>query len=490
MRTLYRNALLLTLSTAAISAALAGVPAQSVHAAGTALDWKPCAQPDGPAGQECAELSVPLDYREPDGKQVKLAVSRVRSDRPEARRGTLIVIPGGPGSPAVPRLTAKGKKLQGELKGAYDLVALDPRGLGGSDKAGCGLADEDREMVNLRPWPGRNGDISENVARGRRIADACARDGGPLVRSMSTANEVRDIERFRQALGEEKLSAFATSYGTYVAAQFAQKFPERTDRFVLDSNGDPDPSRVARGWAANMSRAMEDRFPDFARWAADPARGELRLARRAEDVRPMFLALADRLDRHPRPTTTPGKPLTGNRLRQALQQTLSGNDFTPLATLIKAKKPALPPHLAQPLPDEEVAVTIGTICNDVRWPGSVRAYARDVAADRARYPLTAGMPVGPFPCAFWKNAPADEPARVTADGPSNILMIQNLRDPSTPYFGALKMREALGQRARLVTVDRGGHGVYLGNGNACGDAAVTGYLVTGKRPAADAYCAG
>ncbi|GAA0405172.1 alpha/beta hydrolase [Streptomyces luteireticuli] len=501
MKTQRRNALLLTVSTAAVAAGLAGVPTTQAQAA-TTLKWRPCVQEKGPSGQECAELTVPVDYRQPDGERTTLAVSRIRSERPEARRGTLLVVPGGPGGSGVQRLTDKGKALAKELKGAYDLVALDPRGVRGSARAGCGLAPEDRDLVNLRPWPGRNGDISGNVARARRIADACSRNGGPLVGSMTTANEVQDIEQFRQALGEEKISAWGVSYGTYVAAQYAQKYQEHTDRVVLDSSGDPDPSRVARGWAANMSQAMEDRFPDFARWAAAPEQKELRLAQRPEDVRPMFLALAERLDRQPKPTAEqdpdgrrkPGKVrLDGNRLRQALQQTLYGNDFTPLAELIRdardpRRTPVLPPYLARPLPDEDAAVTVATICNDVRWPRSVRSYARDVAADRARYPLTAGMPVGVFPCAFWKNDAAGKPVRLTPDGPSNVLMIQNLRDPSTPYFGALKMREALGQRARLVTVDGGGHGVYLGNGNACGDRAVTGYLVDGKRPDADAYC--
>ncbi|WP_344960838.1 alpha/beta hydrolase, partial [Streptomyces thioluteus] len=195
-----------------------------------------------------------------------------------------------------------------------------------------------------------------------------------------------------------------------------------------------------------------------------------------------------------KPVLVPGPPLTGNRLRQALQQTLYGNEFEGFAELVRAARdprrtPVLPPFLAHPAPDEDAAVTVATICNDVRWPRSVRSYARDVAADRARYPLTAGMPVGITPCAFWKNDAAEKPVRLTSEGPSDILMIQNLRDPSTPYFGALKMREALGQRARLVTVDRGGHGVYLGNGNACGDRAVTAYLTTGKRPSGDAYCA-
>ncbi|WP_308303787.1 alpha/beta hydrolase [Streptomyces sp. CB02959] len=253
---------------------------------------------------------------------------------------------------------------------------------------------------------------------------------------------------------------------------------------------------MGRGWLANTAVGADDRFPDFARWAADPARARdgLRLAQLPSEVRPKVLTLADRLDRAPRPTTTPNKPLTGNLLRQAVQQALTGDaNFPWLARLIKAAEvshttPALPPGYGTPMPDRDAAVFMATQCNDVRWPHDVRGYAHDVAADRVRHPLTAGQPVNITPCAFWHSEPADKPVHITPDGPSNILMIQNLRDPTTPCFGARHMRAALDRRARLVTVDHGGHGVYLANGNACGDRAVTEFLTTGHRPATDRRC--
>ncbi|MGG2462020.1 alpha/beta hydrolase [Streptomyces sp. RGM 3693] len=491
------------LAAATVSVAASGARAadgdRNGAAAAPRLAWRACERTGGPAGQECAELPVPLDYRDPTGPQVALAVTRVRSDRPAARRGTLLVLPGGPGGSGVSRLAQRGVALQRQMAGAYDLVSLDPRGVGGSTKAGCGLDAADRELVTLRSWPAADGGIAENVARSRRIAEACARNGGALVRSMSTANEVRDIDRLRQALGEEKLSAWSVSYGTYVAAVYAQTHPGRTDRWVLDSTGDPDPERVERGWLANMARAADDRFPDFAAWAADPARTAdgLRLARRAADVRPLFFALAAELDRRPKPSNVPGAPLTGDRLRQAMQTALYGDEsaFAGLAGLIKAAQdpaatPRLPADAAGPLPDADAAVWAATICNDVDWPRDPDAYRRAVAADRVRHPLTAGMPVNVTPCAFWPDRPADKPVRITDRGPANVLMVQNLRDPSTPYFGAEKMRAALGERARMVTVDRGGHGVYLAHGNACGDRTVTAFLRDGERPRQDVYCAG
>ncbi|MGW6706717.1 alpha/beta hydrolase [Streptomyces sp. NPDC054956] len=504
MTTYRRKAALLALCATTVGATLAGTATTAASAATASapaapqvLAWTDCTHTGHLPGQQCAKLSVPLDYAHPDGPQVSLAVSRLPSTRPAARRGALMVIPGGPGGSGVQRLSQKGAALAGQMAGAYDLVALDPRGVGGSVTARCGTDAADRHLVTLRSWAGPDGGIEENTARSRRVAEACAANGGPELRSFTTANQARDIDRFREALGERKLSAWGVSYGAYVGAVYAQKFPQRTDRVVLDSSGDPDPERLARGWLANMAQGADDRFPDFAAWAADPAREAegLRLAEHPDGVRPLFLDLAARLDREPRPSDVPGVPLTGNVLRQALQNALYGDAFFPaLARLVRSAQdpaavPALPRELSGPLPDSDASLMVGVICNDVAWPKDPAGYASAVAEDRIAHPLTAGMPVNITPCAFWKDAPAERPTRITAEGPSNVLMVQNLRDPATPYSGALKMRAALGSRARLLSVDHGGHGVYLGNGNACADRTVTTYLTTGRRPARDTTCA-
>ncbi|MEU3404511.1 alpha/beta hydrolase [Streptomyces sp. NPDC006670] len=502
MTTHRTHALLLALATATALTAAAAPAASAAPAAAAGpraprLDWHPCAKPGGPAAQECADLPVPLDYADPSGPQISVAVSRVRSDRPAARRGTLVVIPGGPGGSGVQRLTQKAAALQKELGGTYDLVAFDPRGVGGSTTAHCGIAPEDRYLTTLRSWPGPDGGVSGNLDRSRRVAEACAANGGPVLRSLTTANEVRDMDRLREALGERKLSAWGVSYGTYVGAVYAQTYPGRTDRWVLDSSGDPDPARVARGWLANMGRGADDRFPDFAAWAAHPDRDHegLRLAGRPEEVEPLVLSLAEALDRDPRPSTTEGVPLTGNGLRQALQNALySDSAFPGLARLLLSLRdpratPVLPPELAQPLRDQDAAQTVAVICNDVTWPlPSAADQQRAVDEDRTRHPLTAGMPVNVTPCSFWKTPPTTPPTRITDHGPSNVLMVQSRRDPATPHSASLRMRRALGDRAVMVTVGQGGHGMYLGNGNACGDRAVTRFLTTGARPARDTDC--
>ncbi|MBB5082000.1 alpha/beta hydrolase [Nonomuraea endophytica] len=485
-----RNLVTLTSAAAVLAASLA-LPAQAATAA---PQWAAC-----PAGkgvdprQECATLKVPMDYSDPGGPMISLAISRIRTAQPGTRRGVLLIIPGGPGSPGLNRPSVQVAKLPQAVLDRFDVVGFDPRGVGQSSPVSCGLEPRDLDLTRLKPYPDADGGIAANAAWSRRIAEACARNGGPLIRHISTRNEARDIDAIRRALGEKKLSYWGVSYGTYAGAVYATMFPERTDRVILDSNDDPDPRKVARQWLANYAVGVEDRFPDFAAWAA--ARdGDYGLGADAGAVRRIFLELAARLDREPLTWKGANPPLlTGNLLRETMLNVLySDAGFPVLAGLMKAARTGaeLPPANTPPeAAMQNTAAHAGaTMCNDVEWPDSISRHERQVKRNREEFPLTAGMPVNLGPCAYWPYKPAERPVKVGSRGPANVMLIQNLRDPSTPYSGALKMREAFGQRARMVSVDSGGHGVYLANGNACGDRAVTGFLTGGHLPRHDQSC--
>ncbi|NUS84016.1 MAG: alpha/beta fold hydrolase [Streptomyces sp.] len=487
-------------TTASLLASTAAADAATTRSA-PPLNWGACEGTGLDPSQECATLKVPLDYRDLGGEEISLAVSRVSSAKPGARRGTLLLIPGGPGDPGLDRPSTLGGKLPQSVRDAYDLVSFDPRGVGRSTPVSCGLTHDDLALTRSRPWPAPDGSITGNVATGRRIADTCARNGDPVLKSISTINEARDIDRIRQALGEKKLSAWGVSYGTYAGAVYAQMFPERTDRWVLDSNDDPDPTRVGRGWLANYAVGVEDTFPAFAAYASRP--GAHRLADTPDGVRRLFLTLAARLDARPIPWEGANPPeLNGNVLRQQLLNTLyapsryadlPGSDYAALAELIRAARDGEdlpePPTVPDEAMQNALASGAAALCNDVSWPKSLPPYAREVAASRKSHPLTAGMPVNVMLCAFWPDEPRDKPVRITSDGPSNVLLVQNRRDPATPYSGALKLRRALGERARMVTADETGHGAYVTNGNACSDRYVTDFLVSGQRPERDTFCA-
>lgn len=457
------------------------------------LDWTKCTASGLDPRQQCATVGVPMDYSDPDSPEIRIAVSRIPSEKPSTRRGALLLVPGGPGGDSLSDPSGEGQKLPQEVRDAYDLIGFAPRGMAPSTAVDCGLDPADLGMTRLLPWPAPDGSVAENMATARRTAEACARNGGELIRHISTANEARDLDRVRAALGERKISAWGVSYGTYVGAVYSQLFPHRTDRIVLDSNDDPDPTRVTRGWLAAFEVGVEDNFPEFAKWASRPGNPH-RLARTPAEVRSGFLRLAARLDRRPLPWPGVNPPhLDGNTLRQTMLTSLyDPDDYPNLAkTILAARKGTVPP--APQSPPESVlqniaAVAVGTICNDVDWPESAAEYQKDVDESRVKYPLTAGMPRGPMVCAALSYEPGEPAVRITGRGPSNILLVQNERDVATPLAGARKLRQALGDRAVMVTVNSTGHDSYLDNGNACGDRIVSRFLATGKRPGTDVYC--
>jgi pimeloyl-ACP methyl ester carboxylesterase len=458
------------------------VPAGQVWAAPM---WGECQAGPTPLDprQQCATIQVPLDYTDPTGPTIPLAISRIRTAQPDKRRGDLFLIPGGPGNSGLTGPTADAARLPTAVLDEYDLIGFDPRGVGASSPVTCDLPPAEQ---NPYQWPAPNGDITGNVAIATATAQDCARNGGPVLRTISSANEARDIDTIRAALGERTISYWAVSYGTYVGAVYANLFPRHTDRVLLDSSNDPNPAAVERGWLANIAIGAELRFPDFANWASQPGNPD-RIAATPAGVRTDFLTLAATLDSHPLPG------LDGNGLRQFMYQSLYANSsFPALAQLMLAAQAGGPIPAPQAPPQSVLqntaAVAMATICDDVRFPGSVADYARAVAVNRAEYPLTAGMPANITPCSFWSYPPTTTPVAITGNGPSNILMVQNLHDPATPYPAARRMLADFGGRASMITNNAGGHEAYLANGTACGDNLVTRFLVTGQRPANGAYC--
>ncbi|NUQ98939.1 MAG: alpha/beta fold hydrolase [Streptomyces sp.] len=487
----------ITKSAALIAAAsgivFGAVTPLSASAAEEPLKWTRCAGSGLDPRQQCATLEVPMDYAHPGGRTIDIAVSRIPAEKPSARRGALLLIAGGPGGTSLDDPSGKGQKLPQDVRDTYDLIGFAPRGNAPSTSVSCGLDHGDLALSKLRPWPAPDGSVTENMRTARRVAAACATNGGELMRHITTKDNARDIDRIRAALGEPRLSAWGVSYGTYVGAAYSEMFPQRTDRIVLDSNDNPDPIRAERALLAAYEVGVEDSFPEFAKWASAPG-NPYRLADTAAEVRPLFLRLAARLDREPLPW--PGanpEELNGNVLRQTMLDSLDDPDHFPiLAKLIAAaRKGTVPPAPATP-PDAVmqnlVAVGAATVCNDAAWPRDAATYQKDVDAGRAEYPLTAGMPKSAMVCAAWPWQPKETPVRVTGRGPSNVLLVQNRRDVETPLSGALKLREALGRRAVMVTVNSTGHQSYLANGNACGDETVSRFLATGERPRQDVYC--
>ncbi|WP_419992374.1 alpha/beta hydrolase [Streptomyces boninensis] len=480
-----RKALSLALAVTAVAAtAVTGLQAGTPDTAAAAPDslrWAPCPQKgDGPR-LECATLDVPLDYREPEGRKLEIAVSRLPSKDPAKRRGVLFTNPGGPGIPGLgyPAVLG-GAGLPKDVLDSYDVIGFDQRGVGRSAPVTCDMTPAQQKRGNLPPYAKSAADVAREAKHARTLARQCATSSTAwMLPHLTTANTARDMDRIRAALGEPKLSYLGHSYGTYLGAAYATMFPGRGDRMVLDSSLGPGGYDFAA--FRLLARGMADRFPDFAAYVA--ARPRYGLGTTPQQVTAKYFDLAERLD------AKPVGGINGTIFRGMTLDSLFSEDLMPKLAKdwqsLDEGRPTAPP--ATPA-ENFLAARFHVLCADAHWPTRIRDYQRTAAADRLRYPMLGGSTGSIGPCAYWPDKGIEPPLHISDRGPSNVLMLQNERDPGTPLSGAKRLRQALGDRARLVTADQGGHGVYPFGKNTCANNAATTYLTTGHRPPEDRAC--
>jgi hypothetical protein len=161
-------------------------------------------------------------------------------------------------------------------------------------------------------------------------------------------------------------------------------------------------------------------------------------------------------------------------------QLLAGAQGAPDGTRLAAAVPA----------DNQPSVQVAIHCNDDPWPRDIATYRRNVALDRRLFPGTAGFPANIWACAFWPHEQIEPAIRVRGNGARTVLIVQNLRDPATPWIGALGMQRALGSDAVLLSVDQGGHTAYLTTASACANETTTAFLVRGVLPSGPRICPG
>lgn len=363
---------------------------------------------------------------------------------------------------------------------SYDVIGMDPRGVGRSSPVTCDMTPEQLARGNIGPYAHGAADVARAAKHARTIAEQCATSRTSWMRPyVTTANAARDMDRIRATLGEPRLSYLGGSYGSYLGAAYTTMFPDRSDRIVLDSNLGPGGYDVTA--TRMLARGMEDRFPDFAAFAA--ARPEYGLGTTPEQVKATFFDLAERLEE------TPVQGFDGTKFRGITFDYLYDDALMPvLAETWQALDTGRTPPPIPQVTENFMAARWHVVCGDSRWPQTAREYRRNIVADRLRFPMLGGATANIGPCAFWPDERAEPPVRIGGGGPSNVLMVQNERDPGTPLAGARRLRWALGERATMVTADQGGHGVYPFGRNTCAKHAVTAFLTTGQRPARDLAC--
>jgi pimeloyl-ACP methyl ester carboxylesterase len=462
------------------------------------LAWSDCGD-----GLQCAALTVPLNYADPGGRNIQLALIRAPATDPAHRIGALVTNPGGPGGSGVDFIReglaaepGQPAVFDSDMRSRFDIVGFDPRGVGGSAPIKC-LNDAGMDRFTaLDPAPTTPAGITTLVTADKAYAAACQRNSGELLGAVGTPNAARDMDVLRAALGEPKLDYLGFSYGTYLGAVYAGLFPDRVGRLVLDGPLPPELStkeldlQQSAGFQTELNRFLAD-------CAAQP---NCPLGRDPASAAANLNAFVAGADRQPIPTGT------GRRLDGALAQTgvlaelYDSPDSWP--TLREALTDAMAGHGRQLLSmaDEyngrhsdghyDNTNEANAAINCLDHPTAVRSVA-DVQAELPAYRKASDFTGAAdawdeLTCAFWPVPAQSQPAPVHYSGQPPILVVGNTDDPATPYPGAKDMANQLGS-AVLLTYQGDGHTAY-GRGNTCIDDTVDSYFTTGTPPPPNTTC--
>lgn len=489
-----KRLLICGLTAAALSTAFIPIANGAGQAAGQSrqrpsIDWAPCAT--APTAQ-CGTLKVPLDWSDPGGKQISLAVARRPADDSARRVGTLFFNPGGPGDGAVDDVAEQADTLfSPELRARFDIVGMDPRGVGNSTPARCGvpIVTPDDTL-----FPRTEKQFDAILRHNRAVGLSCLRETGPLLGHLDTISVARDHEALRIALREDKVSWLGLSYGTQLGANYAHLFPRRTRAMVLDAALE---HSLAEGkQVADEIMAVEASFERFADWCDTAPECALR----GQDVRVVFDRLVAEADRNPIPVDGALRPVTGEDIRRETDGKLRFKDpaiFGPdlsWAGLSRALRQTLDGDAsAFALPPAEVlqnqlAGLLGNACVD--YVPQVDSWAEmqqrmELGRQLAPHMQGASETWQANRCIGWPVPVANPPRTLDVRGVPTLI-VHAVHDPSVPYSWAHGLAAQI-HGSSLLTRTGDGHTSYYTS--ACARSAMDRFLVTPKAPA-DIVCEG
>ncbi|MGH4032419.1 alpha/beta hydrolase [Actinomycetota bacterium Odt1-20B] len=485
------------------------------------IKWGTCEQAEGLPksrrdGVQCGKATVPLDYAEPAGDTVDLAMIRIKSSAHGKPRGSLLLNFGGPGGAGVSALLGAQKEFS-YLGKDYDVVSFDPRGVGLSAPVSCGDAASDIDATD--PGTADAGEQAGNDPAGiladlRKAAAQCAKDSGPVLPYVGTVNVSRDMDVMRQALGDKKLNYLGFSYGTRLGAVYAAQFPKKVGRVVLDGVDTltEDVAEQARVGAEGRQTALDN----FLTWCTGNA--GCVFGTNARTARTAMTKLVKDMDETPLQSLD-GEQFTGQDLVSVLGQALYSRQAWPALSqalgglmadgdpraLIRmggalAQQATSPTSSARPtvspdkIPaDNMTAALMAVNCADDPDRPAAARLEREIPRLTEEFeqtsPVFGRSMLIPVLLCYGRPAGTDyirEDVR-DVDTPHRFLLVGTRGDPATPYRWAEETAKRLGSQAVLLDNKGDGHTGYLGS--KCVREKVNSYLLYGEMPANGSSCA-
>ncbi|WP_185011000.1 alpha/beta hydrolase [Crossiella cryophila] len=468
--------------------------------AAQALGWHPCTTeelPGTPPGEvgllECATFATPRNWeRLFEREDLTIAVSRLRATG--VTTASVLTNPGGPGGPG--RSLPLHFRGQDRLREHQEVIGIDSRGTGQSTNITCGGMAGPAPELDARNRDPRNLDLLVDAVR--EGAKTCRQASGELGSLINTFQMTKDLDLLRVLLRRQKINWIGYSAGTWLGAHYAQRFPNRVGRFVLDSA-----TEFTASWQQSFDwqpMAFERRWrQDFLPWIAR-YEAKYHFGATGEAARQNFEQVRAALSRKPveiggvkiYPSMVDSLilgslkekaqfPTLAERLVQLRTLTEQGASTRAKAAAEGPVKEAMDKVRAQ-APDAMLATLWHTLCNDGPWTGDRESLIR-----RSQQQYDSGLSLYGAGwmsfqiCAFWPERPRPLP-KLDGKGVPPVLIVQADKDGATAIEGARRARAAF-QNSRLLTVtDEGDHGIYSG-GNARVDKIVNAYLVDGVVPA-------
>ncbi len=448
------------------------------------IDWGSCEEQL--IGFECAKVPVPLDYDRPQESTITLGLIRKPATDTEHRIGSLFVNPGGPGGSSVDFVFSHGDVLSTDLSGRFDIVGVDPRGIGRSNRLGCFASDSEAKRFFTAPAakvPYTPAEERAYVTHFRQLGPKCLPQ--PIAQHMSTADVVRDMDLLRRAVGDPKLNYLGFSYGSLIGHTYAAMFPETVRVLAID--GAVDPTLWTTGWQIADNRISTGKELDELLRLCDEAGPDCAFHKAGQSAKARWEQLANHIKATPATfgQTTVDYRMLVNVAGAAMYSPAMWPEFTQfLNDLATAKPDAELPLWAVPAEDPIADQTFyGTTCADTGFPITTAEYSAvsewaEAGSRFGRYWwwTTAG-------CSFWP------PNTDRFTGPwrtkASALIVGNRFDGITGYSGAQASARNI-EGSRLLTYAGWGHTAYFRDD--CARTYVDAYLISGALPPQGTVC--